>query len=75
MATIPSTKKEFNKDIGKFMVIMGDKSHTQEQVALAFRAVTLRYLGLYDVSKADLEECAMVLEITTEGARRRGWEL
>jgi hypothetical protein len=75
MATIPSTIKEFNKDLSKFMVIMGDKSYTQEQVSLAFRAVTLRYLGLYDVSKAELEDCAMVFKIATEGARRRGWEL
>jgi hypothetical protein len=75
MATIPSTKKEFNKDLSKFTVIMGDTSYTQEQVALAFRAVTLRYIGLYDVSTAELETCAMMFQIAMDGARQRGWEL
>jgi hypothetical protein len=75
MATIPSTIKEFNTDLSKFMIIMGDTSYTQEQVSLAFRAVTLRYLGLRDVSAAELEDCAMVLTIATNGARQRGWTL
>lgn len=75
MATIPSTIAEFNKDLSKFMIIMGDTSYTQEQVSLAFRAVTLRYLGLYDVSGAELETCAMMFQIAMDGARQRGWEL
>jgi hypothetical protein len=75
MATIPSTIAEFNKDLSKFMVIMGDTSYTQEQVALAFRAVTLRYIGLHGVSAAELENCAMVFKIATDGARQRGWDL
>jgi hypothetical protein len=75
MATIPSTIKEFNTDLSKFMIVMGDTSYTQRQVSLAFKAVTLRYLGLRDVSAAELEDCAMVLTIATNGAIARGWLL
>jgi hypothetical protein len=75
MATLPSTRKEFNADLAKFMVITGDKSYTQEQVKLAFKALTLRYLGLYNVTNTELEDCAMVFKIATDGAIRRGWDL
>lgn len=75
MSTIPSTKEEFMKDCAKFTRIMGDKSHTQVQVAGAHKALTLRYLGLIDPTADELELCAMHLKIATEGAMARGWEL
>ena len=75
MATIPSTIAEFRRDCVKFMGIMGDKRHTQEQVAGAHRCLTLRYLGLQDVTQPEVESCALHLRIATEGAHARGWEL
>lgn len=75
MSTIPSTLEEFNKDLSKFMTITGDMSHTQEQVTGAFRAVTLRYLGLYDVTSEELENAASLLTVVSDGALARGWNL
>ena len=75
MATIPSTVAEFNADVAKFMVVMGDKSNSQEKVAAAHRCVTLRYLGLTGASNDEIETCAMHLKIVTDGAHARGWLL
>lgn len=75
MTTIPSTVAEFNKDIAKFMTVIGDKSNSQEKVAAAHKCMTLRYLGLQTVSQEELETCAMFLEIATSGATARGWNL
>jgi hypothetical protein len=75
MATIPSTVAEFNADVVKFMDVSGNKSNSQEKVKAAHKCVTLRYLGLSGVSDDELETCAMHLQIVTEGATRRGWDL
>ena len=75
MATIPSTKAEFNRDFAKFHAAIGDTSHTPEQIKGGFKALTLRYLGLYDVTSEELEACATALEIATNGATARGWDL
>jgi hypothetical protein len=75
MATIPSTIAEFNKDAAKFMTITGDKRHTQEQVAGAFKCMTLRYLGLGSITPEQLDACAMTLQIMTQGAIARGWDI
>ena len=75
MSTIPSTIAEFNKDFSKFHAAIGNKSHTQEQIAGGHKALTLRYLGLKDCTDSELEHAAMVLEIATDGALARGWNL
>lgn len=74
MATIISTPEEFNRDFCKFYAAIGDKSHTQEQIAGAYKALTLRYLGLVGDTE-DIERCAGFLEIAIKGAVARGWSL
>lgn len=75
MPTVPSTLAEFRKDYAKFYRVMGDKSMSQANVAGAHKALTLRYLGLRDVSHDEIEQCAIQLEIATSGALARGWHL
>jgi hypothetical protein len=74
MSTIPSTQAEFNKDWRTFHAAIGDRSHSQDQIAGGHKALTLRYLGLTG-TKDQIEHCAMLLEIATSGAVARGWSL
>lgn len=71
-ATFPTTPDEFMKECGKFFTRIGDKSHTQEQIQGAFRALTLQYLGLSDDPD---ERCADMFMVMTDNAIARGWEL
>lgn len=75
MATVPSTPAEFRADCAKFYRVIGDKTHTQETVRGAYRAVQLRYLGLHSASAEEIEQCAMHLRVATDNAMARGWEL
>ena len=76
MATIPSTKQEFLKDVEKFTELCGFKTTTIEQVQAAHKCMNLRYLGLSaDIPYSDILVCAMHKKIATEGAIARGWEL
>lgn len=75
MATIPSTIEEFNADVAKFMEVMGVKTNSQEKVKAAHKRVTLRYLGLKDVTDEQANTAAMHLEVATQGAIARGWDL
>jgi hypothetical protein len=75
MATIPSTVAEFNADVVKFMDISSNKNNTQEKVKASHKCVTLRYLGLVNITEEQLNTCAMHLTIVTEGATARGWLL
>lgn len=75
MPTIPSTLTEFREDCAKFHRIIGNKRMSQDNVAGAHKALTLRYLGLHGVSDDEVEQCAMYLKIATSGALARGWHL
>lgn len=75
MTTITSTKAEFDRDFCKFHAAIGVKSHSQKQIAGGHKALTLRYLGLSDVTDDELDHCAMILQIATRGAIARGWNL
>lgn len=75
MATIPSTPDDFRKDLSKFIQITGVKTTPPEAIKGAYRAITLRYLGLTDATKEDIETCAMLWKIAVDGAVARGWEL
>ncbi len=73
MATIPSTVTEFNEDFVKFHHHIGNKNHTNEQIEGAFKALSLRYLGLKDATDDEIEACAIALKVAHQGAIARGW--
>jgi hypothetical protein len=75
MSTFPCSVKEFNAQFCNFQKISGDKTKTQDQVALAYKCLALHYLGVQNATEKEIEACAMYLEIASVGAYARGWHL
>lgn len=75
MATFDCTKEEFNAGVCQFIQAAGDKSNTQRGIANMHKGLVLLYLGMSDVTDAEVETAAIFLEVATNGAIARGWDL
>lgn len=69
----PSTVEDFNRSFAKFHEAIGNKRHTHEQIRGGLKGLTLKYLGLQNVTDEELETCATFLQIAIKEAQARGW--
>lgn len=75
MTTIVCTKEDFYKAYHDFRKVMCSTRSTQDMVGNGWKGLVLHYFGMQEVTDADIERCAMLIEATGHEALFRGWTL
>lgn len=64
-----------NRAFGRFLSEIGNKNHSQESIKNLYKGLVLHYLGLQNPTDEMIEKYSMLLEVATQGAIARGWDL